>query len=213
MTQEPKFIIGVDEVGRGPLAGPVAVGVACVPTEFDWTQLPGVTDSKQLSENKREAIFAMAKKLQQAGKLRYEVAMVSAKVIDQIGIVTAINLAMSRALNRLEQGWQNSPFEWTILPDECVVRLDGGLRAPVRYEQQETINKGDLNVPEIGLASIVAKVTRDRYMTRLAARAAYTPYDFAAHKGYGTKAHRSAIFQYGLSDQHRTSFCRQLRVS
>ncbi|MAZ29725.1 ribonuclease HII [bacterium] len=203
-----KWLIGVDEVGRGPLAGPVAVGVACVPAGFAWRQLPGVTDSKQLTEAKREEIFKRARELQQAGALRYEVSLVSAKVIDRIGIVPAINLAMDRALQRLTTKKQNTSVNWGILPSECTVKLDGGLRAPERFGVQETIIKGDARESIIGLASIMAKVTRDRYMTRLAKRAAHTPYNFHIHKGYGTKAHRAAISKYGLSDQHRKSFCR-----
>lgn len=206
------YLLGVDEVGRGPLAGPVAVGVACVPAHFDWRELPGVTDSKRLTAAKREAIDAAARQLQAAGRLRLEVSMVSAKVIDQIGIVAAITQAMDRALRRLEttDRQPHSPIDWTIDPTTCQVKLDGGLRAPTRYQQQETIIKGDVSEPVIGLASIVAKVTRDRYMCRLAARREYQMYGFDAHKGYGTKAHRAAIVMSGLSDQHRSSFCRRV---
>ena len=86
-----KYLIGIDEAGRGPLAGPVAVGVALVPVGFDWSLLPGVNDSKQLTEKKREEIFAVAKKLKQANQLDYAVALVSARVIDRDGIVATIN--------------------------------------------------------------------------------------------------------------------------
>ncbi|HMA77948.1 MAG TPA: ribonuclease HII [Candidatus Paceibacterota bacterium] len=207
-----QYIIGIDEVGRGPLAGPVGVGVACVSVGFDWQQLPDVTDSKQLSEAGRENIFTLAKQLQQAGELRYEVSLVSAAVIDRIGIVPAIKLAMDRTLRRLERNQPDSTVNCTIGPETVTVKLDGGLRAPKRFVQQETFIKGDALVPEIGLASIVAKVTRDRYMTRLAQRAAYESYGFASHKGYGTKAHREAIAKKGVSDQHRISYCGNIKM-
>jgi ribonuclease HII len=209
------IIIGIDEVGRGPLAGPVGVGVAVVPVSFDWALLPGVTDSKQLTEAKREAIAAEARRLQAAGQLDFAVSLVSAPVIDQIGIVPAINRAMDRTLKRLEQlrkDRQNTPVNRSILPATCSVKLDGGLRAPARYSQQETIIKGDSKEQVIGLASIVAKVHRDRYMQQVGKQPEFSVYDFAQHKGYGTKAHRAAIQNHGLSIQHRQSFCRQLRV-
>lgn len=207
-----KFIIGVDEVGRGPLAGPVGVGVACVPVGFDWSHVPGVTDSKKLTVTQREQIAAMATELRKSGELDFVVTLVSARVIDRVGIVAAINLAMQRALLRLDQHHFTSTVNHTSLMEMTTVKLDGGLRAPKRFVQQETIITGDALVPEIGLASIVAKVHRDRYMTRLATRAAYQPYNFATHKGYGTKAHRAAIATYGLSDQHRVSYCGNIRV-
>lgn len=209
------YTIGIDEAGRGPLAGPVAVGVVMVPKDFDWGLLPGVNDSKKLSEKKREEIFEAAKKLPASLRLQYAVSMVSAKQIDKIGIVPAVKLAMDRALKRLEKGaatFKNgatySPIDWTI--DTYKVLLDGGLTAPERFVDQETIIKGDGKEKVIGLASIVAKVTRDRYMRRRATLAAFAPYTLDVHKGYGTKAHREAIKTHGLSSEHRKSFCRNL---
>lgn len=192
-----KWIIGVDEAGRGPLAGPVAVGVAVVTEDFDWTLLPGVNDSKQLSEKRREEVFMVARKLKASGQLNYAVSMVSAKMIDKIGIVPAVKLAMGRALKKLDPS-----------PEKCAVKLDGGLKASKEFLYQETIIKGDSKEKVIGLASIMAKVTRDRYMVRIAPR--FAPYDFAVHKGYGTKNHRAAIKQYGLTLEHRASFCRNI---
>mgnify|MGYP002622027757 CR=1 FL=1 len=221
---EARYIIGIDEVGRGPLAGPVGVGVAYVPVDFNWAVLPGVTDSKQLSESRREEIAAAARRLKAAGQLHFEVSMVSAPVIDRIGIVSAINLAINRALKRVETKLQitavncsNQPYQNLSVEREnwfsvCTVKLDGGLGAPGCYQQQETIIKGDATVPEIGLASIVAKVARDGYMRRLAKRAAYTPYQFDTHKGYGTKLHRAAIAEHGVSNQHRQSYCRNIKL-
>lgn len=192
-----KWLIGVDEAGRGPLAGPVAVGVAAVPIDFDWTLLPGVGDSKQVPEKNRELIFRRAKDL----KINFVVCQTSASVIDKKGIVKAVSLAMEKALNKLG-----------INPVDCVVRLDGSLRAPSIYTNQITIIGGDALEPVIGLASIMAKVTRDRYMSRLAKKSELSIYDFATHKGYGTLGHRNLIKKYGLSAIHRHSFCRNIQT-
>lgn len=202
-NQTMKYLIGIDEAGRGPLAGPVSVGVLKIPVNFDWKLIPGVNDSKQLSEQKREELFVRAKELQQAGKLEYAVAMVSAKVIDRIGISAAIRLAMRRALKKITT---NSTIYRTK------VLLDGGLKAPVEFVNQETIIKGDSKERVIGLASVMAKVTRDRYMVRQSKLAAYKPYNFHIHKGYGTKAHRAAIAKHGFSPLHRRSYCKNIKV-
>ncbi|MAZ56563.1 ribonuclease HII [bacterium] len=193
-----KCVVGIDEVGRGPLAGPVAVGVVVVPEGFDWSLLPGVTDSKQLTAEKREEIYKAARRLKAAGQLDYAVSMVSASVIDKKGIVTAINLAMSRSLKKLTVG------------DSCLLKLDGGLKAPANFQDQKTIIKGDAKVKEIGLASIVAKVERDRYMVRKSAPPIYAPYKWHENKGYGTKVHRKAIRKQGLTELHRVTFCRNI---
>lgn len=192
-----KYTIGIDEAGRGPLAGPVAVGVACVPIDFDWALLPGVTDSKKLSEKQREEIFLTASQLQTEGKIAVQVSLVGAHSIDRDGIVSAIRTGMARSLRRVGKD-----------ASESKVLLDGGLRAPRRFFKQETIIKGDQKEQVIGLASIAAKVTRDRYMVRKAEESALAPYDFKTHKGYGTKAHRAAIVKHGLSPLHRATFCR-----
>ncbi|MBX2866997.1 ribonuclease HII [Candidatus Kaiserbacteria bacterium] len=192
-----KHIVGVDEAGRGPLAGPVSVGVACVFHDFDWSLLPGVTDSKKLSEKRREEIFIRAKKLKRDGVLDYRVAMVHANSIDTRGINPCIRSAIQRAFRGLN-----------LDPKETDVRLDGLLYAPKAFEMQQTIIKGDAKEKVIGLASILAKVTRDRYMVRISKQ--YAEYDFHIHKGYGTKKHREAILENGVSDVHRRSYCRGL---
>lgn len=202
-----KSEIGVDEAGRGPLAGPVAVGVALVPVDFDWSLIPGVGDSKQVSEKKREVIFQRAKELQKTGKLDFVVELVSAKRIDSHGIVPAITTAITKALNTL----QCLP-SGALGKDEVLVKLDGGLKAPLEYIYQETIIKGDSKEKVIGLASIMAKVTRDHYMERIAQKPQFEAYDFAQHKGYGTKAHREAVAQHGLSPEHRKSYCRNIKL-
>jgi ribonuclease HII len=189
-----KYIVGIDEVGRGPLAGPVTVGVVQVPRDFDWGLLPGVTDSKKLSPSARAEIFARAKELRYRRLLDFAVSQVAASVIDKQGITTAIEIALGRSINRLG-----------LSPLDNKLRLDGSLHAPQAFSQA-TIIKGDTLYPEIGLASIVAKETRDAYMRRIAKR--FVGYDFAKHKGYGTKDHRAAIKRYGLSPIHRATFCK-----
>jgi len=205
-TRQESYLIGIDEVGRGPLAGPVSVGAVIVPTEFDWSIIPGVGDSKQVSPLKRVAVFEQARQLKRAGKLDYEVVSISAKRIDRIGIAPAIKEALTRALTAVV-GRQKQAS-----PEVCVIKLDGGLRAPAIFPLQETIIKGDAKEPVIGLASIIAKVTRDTYMERLGRKVEFVPYDFATHKGYGTKQHRAVIAATGLSRHHRASFCRNIRL-
>lgn len=203
--KKPLYIIGIDEAGRGPLAGPVAVGVAFVPKTFKWKLLPGVTDSKALSPKKRDIIYVAARALQKAGELDYEVVLVSAKKIDAIGISVAIKQALHTALTKLEQRHPAVNFA-----TDCLIALDGGLKAPSQYLRQETIIKGDAKVQEIGLGSIMAKVTRDLYMEKLAKKSAYSAYNFAKHKGYGTQAHLAAITAHGPSKEHRLSFCKNI---
>jgi ribonuclease HII len=195
-----KWLIGIDEAGRGPLAGPVAVGVAVIPADFDWTLLPGVGDSKKVKPQNRETIFRQASALRRAKTLNFAVVQSTADMIDRIGIVGAVESAMGKALQKLK-----------LDPSECEVRLDGSLRAPGIFLNQRTIIRGDDSEPVIGLASIVAKVTRDRHMTRISAKPRFAPYDFALHKGYGTKKHCELIKIHGLSDIHRASFCRAFR--
>lgn len=191
-----KWEIGIDEVGRGPLAGPVAIGVVKIPVGFDWNSIPGVTDSKKLTPEKRAVIFRTAQHLRHYGHIDFTVAQVGASVIDERGISFAIRLAMARAIARLKLCSHSTSF-----------RLDGSLYAPAEFTQA-TIIKGDALYPEIGLASIVAKETRDGYMRRIHRR--YHRYGFADHMGYGTVAHRAAIKQYGLSPIHRVSYCKNV---
>lgn len=188
-----KYEVGIDEAGRGPLAGPVAVGLAIVPSNFDWKLLPYVGDSKQVSVRRREQVFEYAKKLRKEGRLNYTVSLVGAQVIDARGITTAVQLGINRCLKRV-----------AVDPGVTSVKLDGLLRAPSQYVWQETIVKGDAKEKIIGLASILAKVTRDRYMVRKARD--YPEYGFELHKGYGTKMHGRAIQEYGVSRVHRVSF-------
>jgi ribonuclease HII len=198
MERKITHIIGVDEAGRGPLAGPVAVGIACIPRNFDWDVIPGVGDSKKVSEKNREAIFRRAQSLKKQGILNFVVVQIPASTIDRIGITKAVSLGIARGLTRL-----------TVNPKSVDVRLDGLLHAPLEYTHQETIIKGDAKEKVIGLASICAKVTRDRTMVRLSR--AYTTYGFDIHKGYGTKTHIEAIQKHGLSKIHRRSFTKRFQ--
>jgi len=186
-----RHLIGIDEAGRGPLAGPVAVGVVCVPAAFDMAQLDEVDDSKKLTETKREALFVYLRNLPD---LQVAVSLVGASTIDRRGIQYAIHLAMRRALVRLGHR-----------PDQTYIQLDGGLHAPDSYVHQETIIKGDAKVKLIGAASIIAKVTRDHYMLRQHKN--YPAYGFDKHKGYGTQRHQEAIRQHGLCTLHRATYC------
>lgn len=188
-----KYVLGVDEAGRGPLAGPVAVGVVAVPEGFDVAkEFPGVADSKKLSEKKRERIFEMLEKRAEQGDVRFTLEFESAAAIDREGIAPSIRRALARGVNALA-------------PDAALVRvqLDGALRAPSKYAQ-ETIVHGDTLVPLVSLASIAAKVSRDRLMVALAAE--YPYYGFEKHKGYGTKAHYEMLKKHGPCAIHRRSF-------
>ena len=194
-----KYIVGVDEAGRGPLAGPLAVGAVCVPSNFDWELLPGVNDSKKLSAKSREAIFRLAKDLKKEGKLNYAVAMTSASQIDRLGLSKCLDRSLDRSLKKVAPK-----------PESVSIKLDGSLKAPDQYIHQETIIKGDQKEKVIGLASILAKVTRDKLMERISKQEEFTRYEFAIHKGYGTRKHRLLIKKHGLSTLHRQSFCKNV---
>jgi len=201
------YIVGIDEAGRGPLAGPVAVGLVLVPVDFDWNLLPGVGDSKALSEKKRLHIYESALLLAKAGKLVSTVEMGSAHRIDKEGIAVVIRGCIDKGLRDLAAR-QSSTFDWA----KTRVLLDGSLAAPAYCVHQETIIKGDAKEKVIGLASILAKVTRDTYMYTCGNKPAYAAYHFDRHKGYGTALHRRLIAEYGFSDEHRISYCKNVKV-
>ncbi|MEX0930688.1 MAG: ribonuclease HII [Candidatus Paceibacterota bacterium] len=195
-------IIGIDEAGRGPLAGPVAVGSVLVHNAFDWEILSEVDDSKKLTPETREHIFNTAKKMKKEGLLDFQVALISASVIDRIGIVPAIRKGIARTLHTLS-------VRKKIIPADVHIKLDGSLKAPDSFLYQETIVRGDSLLKIIGLASILAKVTRDRHMCMMGKR--YPDYGFELHKGYGTAKHRKIIMLQGLTGIHRQTFCTRLR--
>jgi len=190
-----KYIVGVDEVGRGPLAGPVMVGVFCVAVENEkivLESLEGITDSKKISEKKREIYTDKIKDLQKQGLVQVAVSGVSAKFIDSKGIVPAIQSALNSSIKKLN-----------LNPDETFIYLDGGLHAPSEYFQ-ETVIKGDSKIWQIGAASVIAKVLRDRKMMEYGKK--YPEYGFENHKGYGTQKHRDAIKEFGVIDIHRKTW-------
>lgn len=193
--KKQRYIIGIDEVGRGPLAGPVAVG-AVATTPAILRKFRDIKESKQLSAEKREAWVKRitAEKKLAGDELRFAVAMVSAKEIDRIGIAPAIRKALARALKVL-----------ALDPSSVTVLLDGGLKAPPEYKKQKTIIRGDASETAIAMASVVAKVRRDKLMVRLAKN--YPHHDLATNKGYGTAKHIALIRKHGLSEIHRKSFC------
>jgi len=187
-------IIGVDEAGRGPLAGPVAVGIVRAPQGFSIKKhFPGVADSKQLSEEKREELYERLVWYQKSGEVAFVVRLSSAHLIDTLGVTKAVHRCIYSGVRTLAAN-----------PEGVKVLLDGLLHAPEEYAQK-TIVRGDQSEPIISLASIAAKVRRDRLMQRLARE--FPEYGFEVHKGYGTKMHREAIKKFGLSDIHRVTFC------
>jgi ribonuclease HII len=190
-----EWIVGIDEAGRGALAGPVAVGAVMVPYDFDWDLIPGVGDSKKIAPKNREAIFRRAQELRKEGLLYTAVALIVHTAIDSHGITEAVRRGINKTLLSLDPE-----------PNSTLIKLDGLLTAPDCFKHQETIIRGDATEKEIGLASIMAKVTRDRHIVRIAKK--YPHYNFEVHKGYGTSFHRKMIKAHGMSAIHRTTFCR-----
>ena len=194
-----QFLIGVDEAGRGPLAGPVAVGAFAIRSNEILKIFKGARDSKKMTPLARQAVFLEIKQAQKDGDIYYAVSYSSAKMIDEKGIVPAIKSALDRSLKKIEKNFVQGETLYN-----CHVLLDGSLKAPSRYVNQKTIIRGDDSEPVISLASICAKVLRDRIMKLLAKK--HPHYGFEIHKGYGTRAHYRAIKKYGISSLHRRSF-------
>lgn len=186
-------IIGIDEVGRGPLAGPVAVCALVLKCDFDTKNL---RDSKKLSPKQREAWFEQICVWKKEKKLDFKIAFVSASIIDKIGISKAIKKALEKSLYDLKP----KNF-YTIL-------LDGGLKAPIEFKNQKTIIKGDEKEVAIALASIVAKVSRDALMIKMSKK--FPNYEFHLHKGYGTRLHYERLKKHGLSPIHRKTFLKKM---
>ena len=184
-------VAGVDEAGRGPLAGPVVAAAAILPPRWAETGLPpelaGLNDSKQLTEAQREKFFAF---LTACGEIEFGIAEICAAVIDEINILQATHRAMNDALAQLQ------PLPPHALVDGRPVKT---LRVP-----QTAIVKGDARSYSIAAASVLAKVTRDRLM--LEYHAQFPEYGFAEHKGYGTAKHLAAIAQHGACPIHRKTF-------
>ncbi|PIP86585.1 ribonuclease HII [Candidatus Campbellbacteria bacterium CG11_big_fil_rev_8_21_14_0_20_44_21] len=194
-----RCIIGIDEAGRGPLAGPVCAGLVAWRPAFQakiLKELPLLTDSKKLSPKRRAELFKKIKKLKKQGLLFYTHTMANAEDIDEGGIVKCLQTTIRLCLERAENFFEDSGrFE---------ILLDGLLRAPEKYSNQKTIIKGDQKEKIISAASIVAKVARDDKMKALAKK--YPAYGFEKHKGYGTREHYQKIKKFGLSPIHRKTF-------
>lgn len=193
--QNIKWYIGVDEVGRGPLAGPITVCAVAFKTR-NPDSLSEIKDSKKLSEKRRGDWLLEIDNLKYSGDVCYGIASSDNNTIDNLGLTASINIAIKESLDALN-----------IEPHECVVLLDGGLKAPSEYIFQETIIKGDEKESIIAAASIIAKVHRDNLITELSQ--VYPEYGFEKHKGYGTKLHYEAIAKHGASKIHRMSFLKK----
>ena len=184
--EDIQVICGVDEAGRGPLAGPVCAAAVILPRDLE---IPGLTDSKKLTDKKRRELFPVIK--EQA--IAYGIGLASEAEIDEINILQATFLAMQRALDQLQ-----------VKPDLALIdgnrEKDFGL--PVK-----TVVKGDSLSANIAAASVLAKVTRDDLMVALAEE--YPQYGFEIHKGYGTKAHYEALREFDASPVHRKSFLKK----
>ena len=180
-------VCGVDEAGRGPLAGPVYAAAVILP---DGLEDMGINDSKKMSEKKREALFDIIIENATA----YGIGFATETEIDEINILNATFLAMRRAVEAMG-----------VKPD--LVLVDGNRKPTTGYEEM-TLVKGDAKSISISAASILAKVSRDRYMRDLAER--HPEYKFEQHKGYGTKLHYEMIEQYGILPDHRRSFLKKI---
>ena len=181
------IVCGVDEAGRGPLAGPVYAAAVILP---DGLEELGINDSKKMSEKKREQLFDVIIENATA----YGIGFATEKEIDEINILNATFLAMRRAVEAMG-----------VKPD--LVLVDGNRKPNTGYEEM-TLVKGDAKSISISAASILAKVSRDRYMKDLAER--HPEYKFEQHKGYGTKLHYEMIEQYGILPDHRRSFLKKI---
>ena len=182
-----RLICGVDEAGRGPLAGPVYAAAVILP---EGCVIPGLDDSKKLTEKKREALFSPI--CEQA--IAYGVARAEVEEIEERNILGATMLAMNRAIALLD-------------PQPELALIDGNRNAGIEISNRCVV-KGDASCADIAAASILAKVSRDRYMLEMAER--YPGYGFEQHKGYGTAQHYAAIRELGPSPIHRPSFLRKM---
>ena len=194
LTKEETFysdsvhiLCGVDEAGRGPLAGPVCAAAVILPR---GTAIEGLNDSKKLSEKKREQLFDVICDT----AVSYAIAFATVEEIEELNILHAAQLAMNRAIEELD-------------PKPDLAIIDGNQAGDIRFPH-ETVVKGDAGCISIAAASILAKVTRDRFMLDMAQQ--YPMYHFEKHKGYGTKDHYSALREFGPCPIHRPSFLKNL---
>lgn len=182
-----KLICGVDEAGRGPLAGPVCAAAVILPRGL---VIEGLNDSKKLSEKRRDELFDVIK----SSAVSYGIAFATVEEIEERNILSATMLAMNRAISQLG-----------VKPELALI--DGNRNKEIEINSQCVV-KGDSRCADIAAASILAKVTRDRYMLDMAEK--YPQYHFEKHKGYGTKLHYEALREFGPSEIHRMSFLRKM---
>lgn len=225
-----KFLLGADEVGRGPLAGPVAVCAAMIQKKSEATikkelkRLSGKAypigkDSKKMTEAEREFWFEYLQVLEKLGDIYFFVGSKSANDIDKKGIAVCIKELLDTAVTKAAgvvcvasefsstgAVKKSSEHNWP----ELEVRLDAGLKTSVPVSSQKSIIKGDEKEFVISIASVYAKVTRDMHMKKLSKKGEFSIYEFDVHKGYGTLKHRQAIKNFGLSKEHRKSFCKNI---
>ena len=181
------LVCGVDEAGRGPLAGPVCAAAVILPKGLI---IPGLDDSKKISEKKRDELFEIIKEK----ALAYGIAFASVEEIEEHNILAATFIAMNRAISQLN-------------PKPDIALIDGNRTKGIEIESRSVV-KGDSKCADIAAASILAKVTRDRYMIEMAEK--FPQYYFEKHKGYGTKLHYEAIREYGPCEIHRLSFLKKM---
>lgn len=182
-----QLLCGVDEAGRGPLAGPVCAAAVILPRGLC---IPGLNDSKKLTEKKREALYDVIC----SSAVSYGIAFATVDEIEEVNILNAAMLAMNRAIEKL-----------SVQP--TLALIDGNRNSAIKVASRCVV-KGDAKCADIAAASVLAKVTRDRYMLKMAEK--YPQYKFEKHKGYGTKDHYAALREYGPCEIHRPSFLRKM---
>jgi ribonuclease HII len=197
-VKKPIWVIGIDEVGRGSVAGPVAVCACAIKLDkYKNIKLLELTDSKKMTPINREEWYKKAITLKQNKNIDYSVAYKTNRYIDKNGISLAIKKCIATVLKNLK-----------LDAKDCIVLLDGGLRAPENYLNQKTIIKGDLKEKIISFASVIAKVSRDKKMSLLSKT--FPEYLWKNNKGYGTKDHYIAIEKYGITNLHRKTFLKNI---
>lgn len=201
------YIIGIDEVGRGPIAGPVTLGIVGIDMKSPVAKflaklvkhkIEGIRDSKQLTPIEREHIHAEMLTYKKNGELEFYTTSVNASIVDEKGMTYAVSNAIARLLRK-----------FNVDAETVNIVLDGRLYAPEKFINQKTVTKGDTIHLSIALASIAAKVVRDKYMMKQ--DKVFPEYGFKKHKGYGTVEHRKALKKYGLSPLHRKTYCKGVK--
>ncbi len=201
------FIVGIDEVGRGPLAGPMYI---CVFGYFENEEknlkkiLENIDDSKKISEKKREVFFEKISELKKEKKVFAEIFSCSALEIDKFGLSKCLKKMIEKGLEKI---LKDADLPSANPPQNFQIFLDGSLKAPEKYQNQKTIIGGDGKIFSISCASVTAKVKRDEYMKKITKN--FPEYKFEKNKGYGTKEHRKAIAKIGISKIHRKTFCKK----